>query len=334
MDPIQRTVFCKADDCPSLRGGQGIHVKATGVQKRFQSRKTCWSSEYSDGDHAKIRHPAGRTKESAPTSTLELWNARQRQGLLPPWLALGQDHREEHDVHANPEAPRQELTWFLRPSPTIWSRWLIVPQVAYAWDLHLIERELNTMISRDSIDSSPRDRVRVEMVQAPPSLCLRLFSSREAAQRYKVLMASPTVANVFFISSLLLSNLVLLGVSIGQFAGGLAVVLLSVLSLGCCIASHMLFGRQSVEDSVGVAWALKTWIPTGIPPSFSRKEALQEIGKGGHTSRAKQSKLQKREEGWYQFVGSEESDWLAAHGFEIEKTVRKRRKSIWGRLFR
>lgn len=190
------------------------------------------------------------------------------------------------------------------------------------------------MISRDSINSSPSDRVRVGMVQAPSSLCLRLFSSREAAQPYKLVMASLTVANVFFFLSVLLSSLGWIGLANERFAGGSALILLSMLSLGCCIASWVLFGSQSVEDSVGVAWALKTWIPTGIPPSFSRKEALQEIGIGGHTSRAEQSKLRRREDGWYRFVGWEELDWLAAHGFEIERAIRKRRKGIWGHIFR
>lgn len=206
------------------------------------------------------------------------------------------------------------------------SAYLVVPQVAYGWDLDLIRSELNKMWTGES--RGHWGVLTVEIINPNPSVILHLFSNNDAAPRHQLPLAIATLV------LLVTGTLCVVAFVLHQAILGWLSLAVSVLLIGFRFSVRIFtkaFSKKGVDDSIGIAWALKGWTFSGIPSSFSKTEALEEMRKADSTLGAVPDErivIQRRANGWYRLVGVREGDWLKENKANLAWAINNYRSCI------
>ncbi|UZJ55726.1 hypothetical protein CBS101457_005046 [Exobasidium rhododendri] len=331
MLPMQGALYGKADDCPSIRSSPG-HAAASGVCKRLCNRRSEWPDQYCEEDEARVINSVGNFLELATPGSVKHWNARRKRNTVPPWACLRDGTRDSGNTH-------QLLYNYLcnNAASSYRSRWLIIPQVSYGWDMDFIESEINKMIPRGWFSSSSTHHLTVEVLCPAPLMSVHYFATQEAARTYRhPIVASVNPVNLFFTTIALFLLALVSWPLCGSWQWWLkglvrvSVIVTFFIVLGATVVLLDLRRRESVDDAVGAAWALKGWRKTEAKPSLSVDEALQEVRTWPSLpplvrTLIDASRLQRRADGWYVLVGTEESTWLAKVGADVKEAISKQR---------
>lgn len=182
----------------------------------------------------------------------------------------------------------------------------------------------------DSVSVRPVTNLEVVFEATTPFLVLRLFANKCVARLSRHFEYSESLFGV----SLFLSTM-WIGVGAALIAESIISAPLALAILLPIIAHVVLpilfLHKEGISDSVGMAWALKSWVPTGLPPSYSRQEVLEHLqgshGAAGSTP-SRETYLQRRPHGWFALAGIREGDWLDAHRDKIQKAMRNRKVGL------
>jgi hypothetical protein len=330
MNPLQSTLFSKTDDCPSFRLPWTKNWdNQEGLWKRLPDATSDWQLGYAKSDTVQCLNAV--TKEAGPIDDerVRKWNAQRSFFTAPPWMPLDTNQTRVGTTDLNQSRRLQvgiikpALDRFLNhPANTrIWSRWLIVPQTAYGWDHFVIYKYIEQIYK----EVPKGNAFWVDIPKISPSITLRLFSNTYMAQAYRLPMF-----NLFTLPAIVPLGIITLFIgycTILVLAPFIYSIVFSFLLLPLAYSTQIYLNvlHEGAEDSIGMAWALKGWLYTGVPSSLSRSEALIDIKKR-FTSvcsiRDDRIFLQRRSDGWYLLVGTREGDWLEDHREIIKNAIK------------
>lgn len=342
----QRAFFSRAHDSPCFRGGRPtFFTTMLFCGSKFEmcvgdSMPTRWSTICED-DVAECWDPRVQEPYLADSNQKEQWDTRRRQLLFPPWLPLGDDIREdqvEEDssgrVVADSVKMKSALSVLLASLKRQWSCRLISPQVLYGWDANLIHVEVRKLLPKmqepvdwDKKATWPISTVKIDFETNAPFIVIRLFRYLWLSRLCQVFEYSHWTLGISSVIFSITSFLALLLVPNGEMSLTWA-ILMQLPTIVFIVVPLLCSNSEGIHDTVGLAWALKSWISTGIPASNSREEVVEHL----RQSRSSLSKiqddeiyLQKRSNGWYVLLGTREGDWLATHRDTIEGAMRTRK---------
>jgi hypothetical protein len=347
LPPIQhKSWFAFADNVPCLRGSQVESFTTEASMLRKGCLPTSW--RIAAGSVKPETYQASQDAcVAASAESDSQMRGRFDHMILPPWLPLGEEwiqlwqDGQTSDLIVNMENIQKALRLFLRGRPQSWSRWLVIPQTPYGWDIDLISEALYKEIERDNASNlKPIERITTSLSglegAPPPALAIRLFSSRAMQNMYYFLPLGDVASTL-----LLLLFVFLLGTTfwIGlasrrsqAFRTPLVILLTGTGSLFLFIILNiMLISNEAIYCNIGIAWALKSWSALNIPASSSRQEILDEIRRRNSSlvGVADDSiNIQRRPDGWFTMSGMKEIEWLANNRQIIRKAMKDRKTGL------
>lgn len=328
------------DSSISCQHGHLQHFEFTSTISLYQGG---WSDKYTTKEASQVWNAETGILESSTTASLHSWNSRRERNIIAPWTPLGSDISSldtddetflDNNSFQHSENVKQSLQDFLihirKEMPL--SNWLIVPQIPYGWDTLRLESELNKMIPTGTLSVlNPLKRISIEMVQPKASIAVNLFSSRRVAHIHELLGKSSEIA---FVGRVMGTTVALLTVASIIFfwnehrLTGTLFLIFAAIVLAGPLLSLMLLSRPSINDSIGIAWNLNGWIPTGISESHSRSEVLQKMKEKycnlTYFTSLDQIMVEKRVKEWYVRLGTSEQEWLDANRQILEKAIMDR----------
>jgi len=340
----QQALFGRADDSPCFRGGRPSILFANETKGEYitgHKMPKQWSS-LCENENSMCLDEGSQHPYPADENQKEQWNIRRRQLLLPPWLPLSQELLEEDvtgsvtgKLSASQKTVKRALFAFLKPHKNHFVRRLICPQVLYGWDANLIQSELLKMapkpqepIDWEKMESRPISTIQVDFECAAPFLVIRLFSSVWSFRLYRSILDQSNLTYsigflIFCFTVVFWYTVSLLAVLGGDMTLTVA-LLVPVPFFALFLLVRWFLQKEAIYDTVGVAWALKSWSPTGLPASYSREEVIDQLHQDGKAT-SEEIYLQRRTDGWYILLGTREGDWLSANKEVIEEAMRSRK---------
>lgn len=323
--PVSSIFYSMADDSPCLRGGYNTQAPKQLLESQVGSINwdrlagTCCKVKSSDVTSAAIE---------ATENDREKWNNRVKKMLSPPWASLYEPVRPKAieafqidgaDISSATSSLQSCLKHFVDDGAGS-SKWLIGTQSIFGWDQGLLLEELNCLVEGINNESEasrqePITHLELQVSSPPPFFALHHKSPPHFRQFISPGIFQFLVPQLFLLFVVLVIWWIVLGTT--------KWILISFFSLiGAFLALAIFSDLPSTHDSIGMAWSMKQWVKTGLPAQMSRKQ-VQESLRDGDEGPIPRLKLM--EDGWYRFVGMEESDWVEAHKERLRAAIRNRR---------
>lgn len=337
IKPDHRTFFAKADDSPSFRGGRPKRFGVKGWQCASAKMPEFWSTVCDDQDEMECWDDINQANYPASLHLTDQWNGRRGRNLFPPWLPLGlkyDNHQIEIDKTekgaVNIHSIKRTLCQFLQFSRyNIWSQRLICHQMVYGWDTSIIKEELRKLLPKveEPVQYSdkakrPIARLDVIIIATAPLIIIRLFANSWVSKvcKYFEYSIPVCICSLLFCFLWLVASPLLLAAEFIDIRVAFLVPLPAILHV---VMPWLCYRREGILDTIGMAWPLKDWVPTGLPCSTSRQEVekhLQKCNKGAF--HGNQLYLQTRPQGWFVLVGTREGDWLESNKTILQKAIK------------